>query len=54
MIKMTGVSSETISINTQNVRVAVMDHYIKFLSESVALDYENTEQTNKSLSDLFK
>ena len=37
-----------------NGRKVIMQNYIKFLSESVALDYEITEQTNTSLSDLFK
>lgn len=35
-------------------RRAVMDSYIKFLKNTVVTGYENTEQKNISLSELFK
>ena len=35
-------------------RKAVMQNYLKFLSDAVAIGYETTEGTNTKLSDLFK
>ena len=37
-----------------NGRKAIMNNYIKFLCDAVAIDYDATEQTNTSLSELFK
>ena len=35
-------------------RKAVMQNYLKFLSDAVAIGYETTESTNTKLSGLFK
>lgn len=35
-------------------RKAVMQNYLKFLSDAVALGYESTEDANVKLSELFK
>lgn len=35
-------------------RRVVMDNYVKFLHNAVALDYESTENINNHLSELFK
>lgn len=35
-------------------RRKVMDTYIQFLAEAVAMDYETTESVNTKLSDMFK
>lgn len=35
-------------------RKAVMQNYLKFLSDAVAIGYETTEGTNTKLSELFK
>lgn len=32
----------------------VLDQYVKFLRNNVANQYENTEQVNKQLADVFK
>lgn len=35
-------------------RKAVVQNYLKFLSDAVAIGYETTEEANTKLSDLFK
>lgn len=37
-----------------NGRKAIMNNYIKFLCDAVAIDYDGTEQVNTNLSELFK
>lgn len=35
-------------------RKAIMNNYIQFLCNAVAIDYDGTEQVNTNLSELFK
>ncbi|MBQ5994615.1 MAG: WXG100 family type VII secretion target [Clostridia bacterium] len=41
-------------VGTGGGRYQVMEQYIKFLANAVALDYETTEDTNTKLSEMFK
>ena len=41
-------------IGSNGGRHKVMDSYIKFLSDAVAIDYETTESVNTKLSEMFK
>lgn len=44
----------SVCINIEGERKKVMDNYAAFLLNSVAYDYETTEEKNISLADSFK